>query len=141
MIQYQDFGNPNDTDEGLDLTALIDVIFTLIIFLILTMGTTQIMTEINVTRSNRPLLADQAKVKPLVVEVSHVNRFWKIGDYTTKEFSGFEHHFLARYGNEQYRPVVLALDRTLPVENLVTLMDFLSKNGFTNIQIVNEWMP
>ncbi|MBU2513748.1 biopolymer transporter ExbD [bacterium] len=141
MIQYPDYGNSNEADGTLDLTALIDVIFTLIIFLILTMGTTQVMTEINVTRSNRSQLPAQPKADPLVIEVSHVNKFWKTHDFTVKNFAEFKNQFLSQYGKELQRPVVLALDRTLPVENLITLMDFLSKNGFTNIQIVSEWMP
>jgi len=133
--------NRNDDSDGLDLTALIDVIFTLIIFLILTMGTTQIMTEINVTHSSKPQLPTAMETPTILVEVSHENLSWKTGGEVIKDFSQFKMHFLSLYRNKQENPVILALENTLPVEYLIELMDFMSQNGFTNIQVVSEWMP
>lgn len=141
MITPPGLTNNTDNLEGLDLTALIDVIFTLIIFLILTMGTTQIMTEINITHSKKPQLPAVTKQEAIVVEVSHQTLSWKTGGRIVKDFPGFKKHFLSLYTNRTQSPVVLALENTLPVEHLVELMDFLSLNGFANIQVVSEWKP
>ena len=141
MIRSPDLISQNSSDEGLDLTALIDVIFTLIIFLILTMGTTQIMTEINITHSKKPQLQSLSDQAAIVVEVSHAKLTWKTGDRISKRFPDFKKQFLALYQNRRESPVVLALENTLPVERLVELMDFLSMNGFTNIQVVSKWKP
>ncbi len=141
MIQLSKYSNSNDTSDGLDLTALIDVIFTLIIFLVLTMGTTQIMTDINITHTKKSQVSSNLKNHPIVVEVSQSGQYWKLDDQLIKEFPQFKNQFLTSYGDQQQRPVVLALEKTLPVEKLVALMDFLSMNGFSNIQIVSQWTP
>lgn len=130
-----------ENQEGLDLTALIDVIFTLIIFLILTMGTTQVMTEINITHTQKAKFQEPTEEQVILVEVNHRNGTWKSGGQTSTRFTDFRKDFLERHRDSRKRPVILALEKTLPVEHLVELMDFLSLNGFTDIQIVSEWQP
>jgi len=141
MIQIPSFRHLEPSDEGFDLTALIDVIFTLIIFLILTMGTTQIMTDIDITRSRNTQLAALSKQASIQVEVSHPTRSWKTGGQTFGSFPQFRQQFLSLYPDQQKTPVILALEHTLPVADLIELMDFLSMNGFTRIQVVSQWKP
>lgn len=139
MIQIPNTINRNENSESLDLTALIDVIFTLIIFLILTMGTTQIMTEINLTHSQNPQLPGIGKEQTILVEISHKDMSWKTGGRVIRDYAEFKTLFLSLYQNRQKTPVILALENTLPVEHLIKLMDFMSLNGFTDIQVVSEW--
>lgn len=141
MIHVPNLMNRTATDEGFDLTALIDVIFTLIIFLILTMGTTQIMTDINITRSRKPQFPSTSKQQSILVEVSHKSLSWKTGGHIYRNFTQFKQHFLSRYRDRKKTQVVLALENTLPVARLIELMDFLSINGFANIQVVSQWQP
>ncbi len=141
MIHYPDKTLSGETDDGLDLTALIDVVFTLIVFLILTMGTSQVMTEINLSSSQKPLKSDTDTEQSIIIEVGHAPRFWKLGDLETREFTRFQEVFLSQHKDHRDREVVLALEKTLPVEELVALMDFLSLHQFSKIQIVNQWAP
>ena len=139
MIRYTPTQSLDNNSEGLDLTPLIDVVFTLIIFLILTMGTTQVMTEIQLTRSKKDTVATELKDQTIVIEVNHLKQHWKVENTIFKKFEPFTQFFLVRFSDRSHQPVVLALERTLPVEELISLMDFLARNGFSNIQIASKW--
>ncbi|MCP4756593.1 MAG: hypothetical protein GY866_37500 [Proteobacteria bacterium] len=133
--------NQRQSDENIDLTALIDVLFTLLIFLILTMGATQISTEISLSHSQEKLPNKLQHIQPIVVEVSGTEHLWKIENRSFDTFSRFKVEFLAQYKSQPDRPILLALEHSLPVDSLVRLMNFLSVNGFSNIQIISEWAP
>lgn len=127
--------------EGPDLTPLIDVVFTLIVFLILTMGTSQVMTEIQLSKSEKSLVESEAENRSILVEVSRRKGFWKFDNRLFNDFEAFADAFLKQYGQQSDRRVVLALEHDLPVEKLIDLMDFLALNEFTNIRIASEWSP
>lgn len=127
--------------EGPDLTPLIDVVFTLIVFLILTMGTSQVMTEIQLSKSEKPLVESESESRSILIEVSRRNTSWKFENKVFNDFEAFADAFLKQYGRQPDRRVVLALEHDLPVEKLIDLMDFLALNEFTNIRIASEWAP
>lgn len=140
MIQLKQFSLLNDSD-GLDLTPLIDVVFTLIVFLILTMGTSQVMTQIQLSKSTQLKHETLQKQQSILIEVNHKGKYWKVGDFRFSDFDLFKRQFIKLYGASTGQQVTLALSENLPVKDLISLMDFLSINQFSNIKIVSEWIP
>ncbi len=139
MIQRPNFRSNQSSDETIDLTSLTDVLFTLLIFFILAMGTTQITTEISLPGAEHYQNKSSKDIKSLLIEISHKDTFWKVEDHVFKSFTGFQKTFLAKYKHNKHRPILLGMERSLPVERLTELLNFLSVHQFSNIQIVSEW--
>ncbi len=139
MIQLPKTRTSQDADQVIDLTSLIDVLFTLLIFFILAMGATQITTEISLPGAEHYQSQNTKGIKPLVIEISHQAFYWKVENRIFTSFTEFQKEFLAKYQHNKHRPILLGLERSLPVERLTELLNFLSVHQFSNIQIVSEW--
>jgi len=139
MIQLPRNRRQDSDDQIVDLTSLIDVLFTLLIFFILAMGATQITTEISLPGAQHYQNQLTKGIKPLVIEISHKKSSWKFENLVYQSFGEFQKGFLAKYQDQKLQPILLGLEKSLPVERLTELLNFLSVNQFSNIQIVSEW--
>jgi biopolymer transport protein ExbD len=129
-------------DDRVDMTALIDVLFTLMIFLILTMGAVQVSTEIRLAQSPlKPSDGSRPLLQPIVVEVNHPDRSWKIADSVFYSSDQFQTEFIQRFETERHRPLLLLVARSLPTEDLIGLLNFFSFHQFDHVQLISEWRP
>ncbi|MDT8447899.1 MAG: biopolymer transporter ExbD [bacterium] len=126
-------------EEALDLTAMVDVLFTLLVFLLLTMGTTQITTHLQLAQSSSRPQASPETAPNIPIELDR--QTWNLSGVTYQEFSAFSRAFLAAHRDEYNRPVRILPQRDLPVEELVRVMNFLSEHQFSNLQIQSQWAP
>lgn len=139
MIRLPNHRKNDSGDQIVDLTSLIDVLFTLLIFFILAMGATHITTEISLPGAQHYQSQLTKGIHPLVIEISHKKATWKFENLIYQSFSEFQKGFLAKYQSKKNQPILLGLEKSLPVERLTELLNFLSVNQFSNIQIVSEW--
>jgi len=125
--------------DGIDLTALIDVIFTLLLFLILSMGATQVSTTIKLSKTPQAGPDGLRQRSPVIVEVSQTDSYWKIEDRTFADFGSFQAYFLQRFDGEFQRPLLLAVEGTVPTETLLQLLHFFAVHRFQNVQVISQW--
>lgn len=108
--------NDLDDDLKLDLTPMIDVIFMLIIFFIMTMSF--VMPVINVDLPTSSTANTEAQKTSLVVAISKNGELSYQGEMTTKD----KLETILKDG--KYQEIVVHSDKDAPVQAMVDVADF-----------------
>ncbi|MDN3379483.1 MULTISPECIES: biopolymer transporter ExbD [unclassified Pseudoalteromonas] len=131
---------PNSSNLMPDLTALIDVLFILLVFLLLTAAVKLDMLDVTLPEVGSDNQAPLEQQKAIVLSVNYVDRkliyalakqpYQSLGDV----IEALQQH------NEQQRGVYLAIDQQVPSGELVKLLAALSKEDhkIANILIKRE---
>ncbi|WP_034211316.1 MULTISPECIES: biopolymer transporter ExbD [Arenimonas] len=122
-------------EPEINLVSLIDVVFCLIIFLVVTTTFDQ--------RSALKLVLPQSQAnseidpgEPLTILVDAEGRFFIGNDEVLKRDVGSLREAITRVaGEDRERPVVLRADARTPHQSVVTAMDALGQAGFRKISI------
>ena len=138
MLELPD--KSNNSSLMPDLTALIDVLFILLVFLLLTAAVKLDMLDVTLPEVGSDNQAPLEQQKAIVLSVNYVDRkliyalakqpYQSLGDVIEA----------LRQHNEQQRGVYLAIDQQVPGGELVKLLAALSKEDhkIANILIKNE---
>ncbi|HLS84250.1 MAG TPA: biopolymer transporter ExbD [Arenimonas sp.] len=122
-------------EPEINLVSLIDVVFCLIIFLVVT-TTFDHRAALKLVLPNAQQPATVEEVSPLVLVVDAEGRYYLGQDEVLKRDSASLKEAIARIaGPDRERPVVVRGDARAPVQALVTAMDALGQLGFTRIRI------
>lgn len=138
-IKNQLWINSNNQEENnLDLTALVDVIFILLIFFILTFGITQVSTDIQLPTTEYQTENGFNNENPVLIEiVSNID--WKINDQKFKNYVNVKKELLALYKKNNKTSFILIPEKKLAAEHLIRLFNFFSSNNIQNVQVISEW--
>ncbi|WP_051687175.1 biopolymer transporter ExbD [Microbulbifer sp. HZ11] len=120
-----------------DLTPLLDIIFIVLVFLLLTA---------NVRLSSLPMDLPASEyttailpADPITVSLTnHGPNLWGIGDRGYSNQTEFEQALLAALAAEPARPVALASDRNVPVQRMLDLFALLQKQGVDVAEIAMQ---
>lgn len=126
----------NDLYE-MDLTSLLDVIFILLVFLILVMGSQQTSTLVTLPKTDHPRSEADPSDRGLLIEIDHEGAF-RLGEGEPMDFETFRHALLQRVG-DKHAPLRLAADQEGPIGELLRLMSFLGEEGYQNLEVLQEW--
>lgn len=132
-----DSGRLRDEPE-ISLTSLIDVVFTLIIFFVITTTFDQrAAIELNLPEASQPAQLEPAEV--LVVVVDGDGRFF-IGEEEVlrRDVESLRAAIARVAGDDRQRPVTLRADARAQHQSVVTAMDALGQLGFTRISIATQ---
>ena len=137
--------DPSDASTAiLDLTALLDVLFILLVFFILTSGITQFYTQVQLPRSEDRLETKADTATAIVVEMLALKKSWKVNgnlindeDLLKQTLLNLNRTNVERFGKDSN--FILAPDRNLPSEQLIQMLNFLSANKISNVQIISQW--
>lgn len=125
-------------EPEINLVSLIDVVFCIIIFLVVTTTFDQrsaIKLVLPTTQANSEI--DPGK--PLVVVVDADGRYFVGNNEVLKRDVGSLKDAIAQAaGTDRERPVVLRSDARTPVQAFMTAMDALSQLGFKKISIATK---
>jgi len=132
-----DTGRLRDEPE-ISLTSLIDVVFTLIIFFVVT--TT--FDEQSALRLSLPEASAPATMEPeaaLVVTVDADGRYFVGEDEVLRRDADSLRQAIARVaGEDRGRPVVLRADASARHQDVVRAMDVLGQLGFSRVSIATQ---
>ncbi len=132
---------PVDTEmETVDLTALIDVLFILLVFFLLTSGSPQFFTEVQLSKSEDFVENTEIAPNSVFIEMYMDGNHWQVNGKKFSDYSKFKRSLLNLYHSNKKPVFVLAPERNLPVEHLIKLINFLSKNKITDVHIINKWV-
>jgi len=122
-------------EPEISLTSLIDVVFTLIIFFVVT-TTFEDRTALEVAlpeASAEPMLQQQ---EVLVLVVDQNGRYFVGANEVLNPDPGTLREAIARVaGEDRERPVVIRADARAAHQSVVTAMDVLGQLGFTRLQL------
>ena len=120
--------NDLDDDLKLDLTPMIDVIFMLIIFFIMTMSF--VMPVINVDLPTSSTANTEAQKTSLVVAISKNGELSYQGEMTTKD----KLETILKDG--KYQEIVVHSDKDAPVQAMVDVADLSRENVKGELRLV-----
>lgn len=122
-----------ERDAGIDMTPMMDIVFIMLIFFVLTASFTQTQT-LDVERRRRPRTTGR-RPRPFVVSVDRSNIIWFDGRQVGKE----EVTGLVR-GAAAGRPVsvVVNADRLVPSGLLIEVIDQIRLGGVANVAVATN---
>ena len=125
-------------EPEINLVSLIDVVFCIIIFLVVTTTFDQrsaIKLVLPTTQAN----SEVDPGEPLVVVVDADGRYFVGSNEVLKRDVGSLKDAIAQVaGTDRERPVVLRADARTPVQGFMTAMDAISQLGFRKISIATK---
>ncbi|WP_394389000.1 ExbD/TolR family protein [Shewanella woodyi] len=136
MIEVK--GEENNTISGLDLTPLIDIIFIVLVFLLLTANTQLLSLPVDVPTESSAELTPIDQVENITINVLTSEPHWALDGVAFEQFSEFEYAFIKQYQQHSQAKVIIAADKTAPVQPLMTLLSLLQRQQITNTQILME---
>ena len=130
-------GNREDEPE-INLIPLIDVLFCLILFLVLTTSFNQrAALRLQLPQSSAVAVPDAQP--PLLILVDVEGRYFVGNTEVTRRDVGTLKAAIAQAaGGDHTRPVVLRADGRTPHQSVVTAMDALGQLGFTRLSIATN---
>ena len=121
--------NGNKRPADLDITPLIDVLFMLIIFFVLTAVFVQGAIEIDLPRGGPPPLSES---NPIVVTVTEDSRIlWAGGEVNRSELP-----VLVESARARSEDILIAGDRDAPYGDVAELLDELRGLGVENVGMI-----
>ncbi len=125
--------------ESVDLTPLMDVLFILLVFFLLTSGITQFYTQVQLPQSENLLETTVDRSNTVLIELFTEEQSWKVNEETIHDYELLKQRLLELYQSQENITFVLAPERTLPAERLLQLLNFLAAHKITDVQIINKW--
>lgn len=137
MINIPDSGRKNIMNDLLpDLTPLLDIVFMLIVFLILTINTSLYSLEVNVPQDKDAVSQAVTDDKSISVHLLEKEKGWKINESSYLSEKEFRKD-LAKIATAEYSVMIIS-DKDAPVEKLVSLLTFLEKKKISKANIMVE---
>lgn len=126
---------------GPDLTPLLDIIFIILVFLLLTANVRLLGLPVEVPSTDQPLAVARVETAPLEIGIVKGKPHLRLSGRSYAAWGEFERDLLAALAAQPRRPLVIAADQAAPVQPLVRLMALLQQKGIGNSQIVMESAP
>ncbi|MEX2961471.1 ExbD/TolR family protein [Microbulbifer sp. TYP-18] len=124
---------------GLELTPLIDIVFIVVVFLLLTANTRLLSLPVEIPSSDSPAETATATASVLTITLQPTPPIWAINDQLFDSWQEFKPALLAKLS--QMKPLLepkihVAPARDAEVEPLVKLLSLLNEQQVENTQIL-----
>ena len=125
----------NDDEIELNLTALIDVIFTLIIFFVVTTSFNN-RSALKITLPSSQASQTSPQDKPLVILIDKSGNYY-VGDtaLVRNDLSSLKEAISQQAGSDKARTVVIQADAKTSHQSVITAMDAIGQLGMSRISI------
>ncbi|MFP4517913.1 MAG: ExbD/TolR family protein [Oceanicaulis sp.] len=126
---------PDEEPAGAVLTPLVDVVFMLVVFLLLTANAAPFAIEVDAPASENALA--QTDADPILIATPDADGAWRIDDRRLHEADA--HDLLARLvAEDRDRPVIILTDAHASVQNLIDALDMARGAGAQSVDIAAE---
>lgn len=127
-----------EDEVGIDLTALIDVVFTLIIFFVVTTSFNN-RSALKITLPSSSASQVEAQKKPLLVLVDRSGNYY-VGDsaLVRNDLASLKDAIRQQSGNDRERTIVIQADAKASHQSVITAMDAIGQLGFTRLSIATS---
>lgn len=127
-------------EAGLELTPLIDIIFIVVVFLLLTANHRLLSLPVDIPDTDQTVSELEAGPQRLLITLYQDSPQWGIGEQRYNHWQEFQSRLLPQL-DDQNRPVTVAPDSRASVEALVKLLAVLNDRQMTDTQILMEAKP
>lgn len=119
-----------------DLTPLLDVMFMLIIFFILTANATPYVLDVNLPKDQSDVIVAADNQNLITVTLLANDRGWKINETIFTDNQAFQQNLIQKTTNET--ELMIIGDQSVSMEKLLNLMTFLRKHNIQTANIVMD---
>ncbi|HHX8307694.1 TPA: ExbD/TolR family protein [Vibrio diabolicus] len=119
-----------------DLTPLLDIIFIVMVFLMLTAAVKLDSLDVNLPSTESQAVADVDK-KSITVNILKDEPYWAINGKTYIDWDNFTLALLEESKSSD-KPIVIGAEKTANIQSLVQLLGFLQENGIQATQLLTE---
>ncbi|AQM71171.1 ExbD/TolR family protein [Vibrio campbellii] len=119
-----------------DLTPLLDIIFIVMVFLMLTAAVKLDSLDVNLPSTDSQAVAEVDK-ESITVNILKEEPHWAING---KAYINWENFTLALLEESKStdKPIVIGAEKTADIQSLVKLLGFLQENGIQATQLLTE---
>ncbi len=121
-----------------DLTPLLDIIFIVMVFLMLTANVAVHTLNVAIPQTEDGQVLEQPTQQVISVGILASNIPWALDGKTYANWEEFTTQLLQLTEHFPNKPLVIATDKSTPVEAMLRLLAFLQKNQITATNIVME---
>ena len=125
-------------NSSLELTPLIDIIFIVVVFLLLTANTRLLSLPVDIPDSDSDISVHENTVAPLSISLLEEAPIYGIGEQRFYEWAEFKQALLTHIADQKERALSIAAARDSDVAPLLKLLAFLNEQQITNSQILME---
>lgn len=126
------------SNVGIDLTPLIDIIFIVLVFLLLTANTQLLTLPVDIPTEASSELTALPQKQHIGINILANEPYWALDGETFTDFAQFEAAFIHIFNDTPDIRVVVAADKNAPVQPLMTLLALLQRQQISNTQILME---
>ncbi|MFT7129302.1 MAG: biopolymer transport protein ExbD [Gammaproteobacteria bacterium] len=120
---------------ALEITPLIDIVFIIVVFLIITANTPLLTLAINVPDADQEATLSEGYQQTFLVTITPQKPYWHIGTQDYQQWSDFKRALLMEI-NTNEKGLTIAADKAAPIEPLLQLLSLLNQQQFTNTKII-----
>ncbi|EJV0608110.1 biopolymer transporter ExbD [Vibrio parahaemolyticus] len=137
MIKVPQDNNRNGLTP--DLTPLLDIIFIVMVFLMLTAGVKLDSLDVALPSTDSQAVAEVDK-QSITVNILKDEPYWAINGQTYIDWENFTLALLEESKSTD-KPIVIGAEKTANIQSLVQLLGFLQENGIQATQLLTEESP
>ncbi|ENM5727418.1 biopolymer transporter ExbD [Vibrio mimicus] len=127
---------PNDLGLTPDLTPLLDIIFIVMVFLLLTASVRLESLEVALPTTDSPVVNEVDK-ESITINLLATEPYWAIDGKPYLNWHNFSLALLETVQSSK-RPIVIGADQGAEVQQLVKLLGFLQEHGIQATQLLTE---
>ncbi|MCG0018047.1 ExbD/TolR family protein [Vibrio parahaemolyticus] len=137
MIKVPQDNNRNGLTP--DLTPLLDIIFIVMVFLMLTAAVKLDSLDVALPSTDSQAVAEFDK-QSITVNILKDEPYWAINGQTYIDWENFTLALLEESKSTD-KPIVIGAEKTANIQSLVQLLGFLQENGIQATQLLTEESP
>ncbi|EJO2023650.1 ExbD/TolR family protein [Vibrio parahaemolyticus] len=122
-----------------DLTPLLDIIFIVMVFLMLTAAVKLDSLDVALPSTDSQAVAEVDK-QSITVNILKDEPYWAINGQTYIDWENFTLALLEESKSTD-KPIVIGAEKTANIQSLVQLLGFLQENGIQATQLLTEESP
>lgn len=121
----------------LELTPLIDIIFIVIVFLLLTANSRLLSLPVDIATSDDVIISQSSDQKTLTLSIFKASPVWAIEHQRFEHWQDFKQALLKKLSNKE-QTLAIAAEYDADVESLLKLLALLNKEQIPNTHILME---
>ncbi|HCH2614739.1 ExbD/TolR family protein [Vibrio parahaemolyticus] len=137
MIKVPQDNNRNGLTP--DLTPLLDIIFIVMVFLMLTAAVKLDSLDVALPSTDSQAVTEVDK-QSITVNILKDEPYWAINGQTYIDWENFTLALLEESKSTD-KPIVIGAEKTANIQSLVQLLGFLQENGIQATQLLTEESP
>ncbi len=119
-----------------DLAPLLDIIFIVMVFLMLTAAVKLDSLEVDLPTTDSQAVSE-VDSKSITVNLLAEEPYWAIDSKEYIDWENFKLALLEQHKSDK-KPIVIGAEKTADVQHLVKLLAFLQENGIQATQLLTE---